>query len=943
LWDRRLALVLALALLAGLLAYQAPAASDIAVGWPGDRLFLRSSEGAGADAAGSLYGDELSTDARGGRSRWTRKDALIRLPGLGSGGDLTLTLRAQGWPSDVLACRQCQPEVSLTAGGVALGRFTPTGDWSDYTFTIPASARAADPLALSLHASDTFTNTTIYTDARPKGIRLEYIGVREAEVRLTWPAPAPLILLALTAVLWMLALAAITRRVTLAFVLTTGLVTAAAIGLALARVWVGALLPWLAVAPVLALIYLWRAPLLGLLDQLLQRYSRGGALNYGLVALAAAWLAYIVIRAGLMLQPPGVQLFRDTFPDSLLLGLLGMGLLMLALVLGREGLPRLARAIVGLLGSRRGAPILLGLFAVIWVGYEAVVVAALPYVGHADYADNAVVARNLVAGRGWVVDYVTQFYQLYPSVTHPQETWPLLQPVWIAPFFALFGATAWAAKIPNLLFMMLLGLLIYGAGAHLWDRRVGLTAAIVVLTSHLFFKLAIYTTSDLAFVLFSFGAIYLLYRATRTENREPSAEKSMTRPGSWFLVLGSAVLTGLMMLQKPGSGVLIAGGMGLWFLAQAWRGRTARLTSHFSLLKLIAWSLIALLILSPHIARSVLLFEVPFYSTESRDAWVQAYTDDWEIYKVYTTDADLSETGGLPDASWVLRWGFDRTLQKLTDQLSAVRDYTLPPWQGLPLSLDATLFSRPDKSPLLFGMGAWLALMGVVAALRTKRQLLSLLTVAFVPYTLFLVLYWHANEERYFVLLLPWLALLSAYALWRGYDRIAAIGDGRWTPLGLALAVVALVLIVQPSWAPIAEKVRFEPQRYAADIDAYTWLASWAREHNEADVPVMTRNPWQFNWHAQLPALMVPHTTNSRTFLRLARYYRVRYLVLDSSQRPPPAVRQMLDRLVEDETLEHIYTTREYQARDTRGQPITMTTAIYRFPENYGDVAELGP
>ena len=91
LWDRRLLLLLALALLAGLLAYQAPIASDIAVGWPGDRLFVRSSEGAGADAAGSLYGDELSPDARSGRSRWTRQQTSIQLPGLGSGGDLALT------------------------------------------------------------------------------------------------------------------------------------------------------------------------------------------------------------------------------------------------------------------------------------------------------------------------------------------------------------------------------------------------------------------------------------------------------------------------------------------------------------------------------------------------------------------------------------------------------------------------------------------------------------------------------------------------------------------------------------------------------------------------------------------------------------------------------------------------------------------------------------
>src|SRR6185369_15171970 len=97
--DRRLILLLALALLAGLLAYQAPATADVDVGWLGDRLFLRSSEGSGASADGSLYGDELSPGARSGRSRWTRQSATIWLRGLGAGGDLTLTLRAMGWPA----------------------------------------------------------------------------------------------------------------------------------------------------------------------------------------------------------------------------------------------------------------------------------------------------------------------------------------------------------------------------------------------------------------------------------------------------------------------------------------------------------------------------------------------------------------------------------------------------------------------------------------------------------------------------------------------------------------------------------------------------------------------------------------------------------------------------------------------------------------------------
>src|SRR6476469_557857 len=51
---RRLILLLARALLAGLLAYQAPATADVDIVWLGDRLFLRSSEGGGASADGSL-------------------------------------------------------------------------------------------------------------------------------------------------------------------------------------------------------------------------------------------------------------------------------------------------------------------------------------------------------------------------------------------------------------------------------------------------------------------------------------------------------------------------------------------------------------------------------------------------------------------------------------------------------------------------------------------------------------------------------------------------------------------------------------------------------------------------------------------------------------------------------------------------------------------------
>src|SRR5690349_11663161 len=55
--DRRLALIVLLALLGGILAYQTAPTADIAVGWLGDQLFLPTSEGLGNVDLGSWYGD----------------------------------------------------------------------------------------------------------------------------------------------------------------------------------------------------------------------------------------------------------------------------------------------------------------------------------------------------------------------------------------------------------------------------------------------------------------------------------------------------------------------------------------------------------------------------------------------------------------------------------------------------------------------------------------------------------------------------------------------------------------------------------------------------------------------------------------------------------------------------------------------------------------------
>ena len=882
-----LLLVLLLSLLVGVMAYQAPPSGRVAVGWLGDRLFLSTTAGLGADAVerGDFFADDLTPGSPTGRSRWTRQHARMLLPNLGAGADLQLSLSVQGWPDDPVAAAVRQPTVQVRADGTLIGSFTPTSAWATYVLSLPAAIRTGADLTIDLDISHTFTDTVSFgSDPRPKGVRLAELRIQPTAetplARLYPPAWRAVLLLACSALLLYLLLSQLIRSITVVYVATAVGVAVAAVGLATTRIWMGAALSVALLLQFLLLLLLQQQKLLALTRAMVRHFASGRASGYGLVTAALVLLSYALAQLMSWIGGLASWFLWQSFPDALLFGLLGSGLLALVFVLGREGLPRLSDRIVALLASRQGSLLLLLTFGVIWIGYQAWVISRMPYVGHADYADNAVVARNLVLGRGWVVDYVTQFYELRANTTRPQETWPLLQPLWIVPFFLLFGVDDWVAKLPNLLFNSGLLLLVYHIGTRIWDRRVGLLAALITLTNYLFFRLTIYVTSDLAFVLFSVGALFYLYRWVE--------DARQTQQGPWRYLLLAGMFTGLMMLQKP-SGAMIALGMGVWFIAQrlpqGWHAslRELRPPRIWTLLAPVAtWTLVALLLLSPYLLRNILLFGKPVYSTESHDAWVLGYRGDsgdaWEeIYRVFTPELGGP---GVPDRSWILRWGFDQTLSKFTTQVAALRDYLLPAWRGLPSGLDL-LFSANERKNILSPIGAWLSLIGLIGAIRFRRRLVGLLSAAYLPYMIFMLTYWRTNEERYWVSLLPWLALLAAWAIWAGYDALAAISDRRWAPLGLILVGVALSAMVGFSRPDIAQKVRNEAALWQPDLEAYSWLT----EQTTPGSVIMTRIPWQLNWHTERPAVMIPNTADRELLLKIARHYGANYLVLENQQR----------------------------------------------------------
>ena len=579
-----------------------------------------------------------------------------------------------------------------------------------------------------------------------------------------------------------------------------------------------------------------------------------------------------------------------------------------------------------------------------WLGYVAlgcVVAWAMfqaTFIGHADYADNAVVARNLIRGRGWVVDYVTQFYQLFPTVTHPQETWPILQPVWIVISYFFFGIHDHAARFPNIVFWGLLIWLVDRYARYRWGARVALVSVILVTINIFMYRQLIYATSDIAFVVFATAALQGVWLLPQTgATYWPSGRFASTRTK----ILATGIWTGLMLLQKPGTAAMLAFGMGVWLLV-TWvlpvlypvlnRRQLVR-----RLLDVALWAGIAVLVLSPYIVRNLLLFGSAVHSTESFDAWILEYTQWDAIYRIYMADGGVGP-GDLPDRSWLLRWGYDAIIQKCMIQLNVIQDYLLPSFVGFPWPINE-FGAAAAATGLLSPLALWALPIGWVLPIVGRRpRFWGLLVSACLPYSVFMILYWHANEPRYWVFVLPWLALLSARGIVWVVDCVASVQGKTMHVTKVTLLLGAVLMVILPSVQSIQRAQPLDAARVVADKDMYAYM----QRELPLDAVVMTRVPWQLQWYSDRGAVMIPADASATQILRIAKHYNARYLALDSLQRPNAATRAILADMIDDTgtPFRLVYRTPAYPVNDN-GRTFTMVSELYAFPDDYRGVPSI--
>jgi len=937
-FDMRYGVLIVFVVVAMVLAFQSPPAVDIAVGSLGDRLFLQSSAGLGEADAALWYGDELSSDAASGRSRWTRQVATVDIPMFDTTSDISLMVRVAGWPTNVKHAGLTQPEVTIQVNGTTTTVFTPTVEFADYYFVLPATLGRDSALQLQIKTSDVFTQTTTGSDIRPKGVRVERIAAATPNDWVAWNNPALWIvgagmLLATLVYIWGMMLF---RRPMIALSVSLAILTGATVALAFQRIYAVAFAPYLIAGMSVWVLWLLRSDVAHMIVAVRNAFGRGAGMGLGLLVALAA----VVTMA---LQSLG---FASFFGHPIWQFGAIWGVVILLLTIG-VGLPLAGLTTWLDVRWRSRGGWLFGMIFIGIVGLAIWIIQIAPFIGHADYADNAVVARNLIAGRGWVVDYVTQFYRIYPNVTHPQETWPLLQPVWIAAVFLLAGVSDVAARIPNIVFLGVALGLVWRTSVLIWDKRVGTIAVILAAGNIFIYRQLIFATSDLAFMAFHLGAMAAVFGLRIPDDPHRVLPWWQTRI---VRVVGAGVWTGLMLLQKPGSGGMSAIGFGLWLLYE-YRAtftqplittRLDRLRNNLRqyagrLWPVVVWALVALLCVAPYAERNMRLFGSPGYTTEQTDTWLLEYTNWDAIYRVYAPDGDIG-SGDIPDRSWLLRWGFDGVALKLMHQVGAIRDYVMPSFGFLP-ALVHPLGAAETATGLLADVALWFMLLGLVVWQdQMSGMLRRLLSIGFAPYVLFMVIYWHANEPRYWVPLLPWMAMFAAVGMIAVYDKARQWFKGRLNAVALLGLVAVVGLSVQPSVIYVQNRQAVDAQMVAADRDMYAFL----RNKTPLSAVMMTRVPWQLNWYAERPAVMIPTDSDAQTLLRLARHYQARYLVLDALQRPNAATRAMIATMIADPAIgmKEVYRTPEYPVNDA-GRTYTMQSVVYEFPSDYAGAAPI--
>ncbi len=458
-----------------------------------------------------------------------------------------------------------------------------------------------------------------------------------------------------------------------------------------------------------------------------------------------------------------------------------------------------------------------------------------------DESYSVVVAQNLLAGRGFVEDFLWNYLDNPAPPPHPSHLyWMPLTSIlaWLG--MRLFGAGYSAAQIPFALLSALLPLLAYRVTRHLGgDRRRAWLAGLLVIFSGFYFPYWTAVDNFTPFGLFAALALFLAWRGMDSPPPPPA------RPLLAFLAAGACA--GLAHLARADGPLLLAAIVPVWLTrrqpaARRWAGLGLLLAGY-------------LLVMSPWLARSYRLTGALLPVAGSKTIWLTGYDDLFSYGRELSWRTFLAQGWGpILQGRW---WALTANLQTV-----------LAVWGMVvlaPLALAGGWTRRRHALVQMVGLYAGLlfAVMTVVFAFPGARGGLFHSGAALLPFVAGLgvlgldtAVAWAASRRRH----------------WRAATASRVFGAG------LVVLAVSLSLFIYNGRVLRNNAWNTADRGYA---DLARWVAA-----RKPDAVVMVNNPPAYRYHGGGLSVVTPNEDVDTT-LRAADRYGVDYLVLEPNHPAP--------------------------------------------------------
>ncbi|MBI4043965.1 MAG: glycosyltransferase family 39 protein [Candidatus Diapherotrites archaeon] len=462
-----------------------------------------------------------------------------------------------------------------------------------------------------------------------------------------------------------------------------------------------------------------------------------------------------------------------------------------------------------------------------------------PFIGGADSASYAVTARALATGLGFSTDTIGYYFYPYENVSHTEDTWPPLQPLFLAASFLVFGVSAHATKIPNLLFLALAFLSVYAFASALKNKTAGLIAIFFLGINYLVFTQSIIPMADVNFALFNLATLAYFYWMLSTDRH------------SFVHYAVAGVLVGLT------SSIRITGAsLALVFLLAAffWNKKNGKayLKEGLAHLGIFAF-IVALFVLPP---------------------WIASYS----AYG-YVNTQQYSNTLVLFANSGVNAIYFD-DLDSIAQKASFMERVQRTVIQALLIPLD---FMRGNSGPFIVFV---LAALSFFLLPGRQRLLYKLGALHFILACALLIVFGH-YEFRYMLMFYPVMCVLAGLALTRLWEKIETRERQGFNIQWPRIALLTVVLILAGFYltGPFSSAMQktFDSNGRAFEAK-YVEAMEWIESNTPQGAVMMSRTTAATGFHADRSTVLTPDAPLDET-IYLMRKYNVTYLVLQENRK----------------------------------------------------------